>query len=230
MYASLNTIDVQLGPQDGRVRVIQADHRELSAIVAEPNLSTLFALIRCVNPLRSSEPLSVIYNYLVEPPGFLRDAVVAAGADLWVGDDPSFLMHPRTPPTLNVAIVNALFAKAMRELALAAGSHPAAPLEAVIQAERAFKTSGVPGPDDESAFWSAVVKLAAVTGEVLRISADGAWLYKPEVLGTLPFACDCRFKGARATVNPLGKALKFIRNPFDGEEPSAMIKSVLASP
>jgi hypothetical protein len=230
MYASLDTIDVQLAAQHGRARVIQTDFRDQSDMLTDRHLSVVFALIRCVNPLRSREPFSVIYNCRTEPPGFLRDAVGAAGAELWVGDDPSFLAHPRTPSAVNIPAVDKLFGDGMRELALAASARLADPLEALIQAEGVIKTSGAPTPSDEAAFWSAVVGLAAMAGEALRISADAVWRYNPKALATLPFTCDCLFEGDRATVNPLGKALKFIRAPSDGEEPSALVKAVLASP
>lgn len=230
MHASLDTIDVQLDAQHGRKRAIQTDSRDHSRILADRHLSVIFALIRCVNPLRSRDSFSVIYNCRTNPPGFLRDAVAAAGAELWVGDDPSFLARPRTPSSVNVGTVNELFCDGMWELALAAGARLAEPLEALVRAEGVAGTSGAPDASDEAAFWSAVVRLAALAGEALRISADGVWRYAPEALATLPFICDCRFRGDRATVNPLGKALKFIRDPSDGEEPSALVRAVLASP
>lgn len=230
MYASLDVMDVRLEPRDGIERVIQTDHRARSAIAAERHLSVVFAVVRCVTPLRSPEPVAVIYNCRADPPKFLRAAVKAAGAELWVGDDVSFLANPTRPPEVDVAAVDALMNGAMHELAVAAAAHASDFLDGLRVAEREFAVSGYPEPADEPAFWRAVVTLAALTGEALRASAAGAWTYNPDALGTLPFTYGARFQGDRAAVNPLGKAIKFIRGRGDGEEPSFLVQAILESP
>ncbi len=231
MYTSLNRIDVELEPRDGRVRVVQTDHRDPEEITASRYLSVVFALSRCLIPLRTSEHLSVVYQCIAEPPDFLREAVKAAGAELWVGDDMSFFGQTTPVPRVDVATVGTLLNAAMHELAIAGGFSGSKPLDALLAAEHNFQVFGFPDPADEEGYWRAVVLLSAFVGEALRAPAGGAWEYNPKNPGTFPFTYRARFQGDRATINPLGKALKFIRrSDGDEQEPSILVKCILASP
>ncbi|WP_437933811.1 hypothetical protein [Sorangium sp. So ce341] len=117
MYISLDRIDVELEPEDGRARVIQTDHRTAAQSSARPALSTIIALIRCLNPRRAHGELELFYNCQHEPPPFLRDAVAACGARLWVGDDPAILAQDLPQAAIDEGAVDRLVNGAMQELA-----------------------------------------------------------------------------------------------------------------
>jgi len=232
MYISLDRIDVQLESQNGRERMIQTDHRSADEIAARPALSTIIALIRCLNPRRAFSELDLVYKCQHEPPVFLRDAIEACGARLWVGDDPAFLVQAAPPATIDESAVDRLANDAMHDLALEvmAGSGVSAPLEALELVESKMIDSGFPDEDDDVAFWTAILELGALAGVALGASNKGAWFHDITGPGTLPLKYSCSFQGETATVNPLGKALKFVREQGDGEEPSGLVRMLGSNP
>lgn len=48
--------------------------------------------------------------------------------------------------------------------------------------------------------------------------------------GTLPLKYRCSFEGDTATANPLGKALKFLREKGGGDEPSSLVRMLRSRP
>ncbi|WP_437812860.1 hypothetical protein [Sorangium sp. So ce1078] len=232
MYISLDRIDVQLESKDGRERAIQTDRRSAAEMAARPAISTIIALIRCLNPRRVYRDLELFYNCQCEPPAFLRDAVAACGARLWVGDAPAILDQSVPQVAIDDSAVERLANGAMQELAreLVAESVATEPLGALELLELKMTKSGFPEETDVAAFWTAILELGALAGAAIGASNRGAWFYDLAGQGTLPLKCRCFFRGEMATANPLGKAFKFIREKGDGEEPSLLVRTLGSNP
>ncbi|WP_437720550.1 Fic family protein [Sorangium sp. So ce861] len=232
MYISLDRIDVELESKDGRARVIQTDHRTAAEISARPALSTIVALIRCLNPRRAYGELELFYNCQHGPPAFLRDAVAACGARLWVGDDPAVLDQDLPQAAIDEGAVDRLVNGAMQELAreLVEGSDANEPLGALELLEQGMARSGFPDEEEDvTAFWTSVLELGALAGAAVGASNSGAWFHDVAGQGTLPLKYRCAFRGEMAAANPLGKALKFIREQGGGEEPSFLVRTLRSS-
>jgi hypothetical protein len=229
VFSSLDRADIVLKPgPDGRQQYVQTDHRTAEEIEQEPDLSTLFAIIRILNPKRmaedgSPEPL-VIYSAQEPPPDFLRRAIRAAGGQLVVGDAQQPVSDQGEPPALGEVIESA-FANLARAVATEYGTSQSPEGLAVV--ERALAELAGHPEEDEVVYWSAVVKLGSFGGEVVRASNGGRWVVVDS--GTLPFALTTRFRGGEATVNPLGKAVKRFEN---GEEDSlvALVSLIRSQP
>ncbi len=232
MYISLDSIDLQLESKDGRERLIQTDHRAAREIAARPALSTIIALVRCLNPRRAYSEAELFYNCQHEPPAFLRDAVAACGARLWIGDEPAFLAQAFPTAVIDESAVDRLANGAMHKLAheLVAESAATEPLGALEVLELKMAQLGFPEEEDAAAFWTAVLELGALAGAAIGGSNGGAWFHDVAMQGALPLKYTCSFRGETATVNPLGKALKFLRGKGDGEEPSFLARMLGSSP
>jgi hypothetical protein len=219
VFSSLDRVDIVLEPEaDGRQRFVQTDHRAAGEIEREPALSTLFALVRILNPKRMAEEGSpepaVLYIAQDRPPGFLGRAVRAAGGQLIIDAGPEPEPDEGETPPLDQVIESA-FADLARAVAAEHGVEPT--VDGLREVERALAEKA-PDPDgDEIAYWSAVVKLGGFGGELIRASNGGRWLVAES--GTLPFALSTSFRGEQATVNPLGKAIRRFAN---GEEDSVV--------
>jgi hypothetical protein len=112
VFSSLDRIDIVLtrGP-DGRRRYVQTDHRTADEIEQEPALSTLFALVRVLNPKRTIEAGSpepdVAYSVRDPPPVFLRRAIRAAGGRVVVGLDEVPVADAEDLPRLGEVVASA---------------------------------------------------------------------------------------------------------------------------
>jgi hypothetical protein len=217
VFSSLDRVDIVLGPgPDGRPQYVQTDHRTAEEIEREPELSALFALVRVLNPKRMAEAGSpepvVIYAAQERLPAFLRRAIHAAGGRLVIGD----ILQPEADedePAALEKVVESVFTNLAR--AVAAEHETSLTLDGLQEVERALAEVAGDPEEDEVAYWSAVVKLGCFGGEVIRSSNGGRW--KVTDSGSLPFALSTRFRGAEATVNPFGKAIKRFAS---GEEDS----------
>lgn len=212
MFSSLDRVDIVLKPgQDGRQQCVQTDHRTAAEIEREPELATLFALVRVLNPKRLAEAGSpapqVIYSAQEPPPAFLKRAIHAAGGLLVIGDFPGQEMTQELPPPLD-ELINTAFADLARAVAAECDAHLSPTgLESV---ESVLAEVAGDREKDEAAYWSAVLKLGSFGGEVIRASNGGQWQVSDS--GSLPFSLTTRFRGEEATVNPLGKAMKRFMN------------------
>jgi hypothetical protein len=214
MFCSLNQIDLVTKGKGGRKLCIQTDHRTPAEIEEEPELSILFAVVRVLAPSRiltkgSAEPI-VIYDAQHQPPEFLCQAIRAAGARLQVGG--AAADEEGAAPSLE-EILASTFASLARRVAVkydvALTTDGLDALEPVLVEEAGSVK------EDEIVYWSAVMRLGAFGGEVIRASNGGHWQVIER--GTIPLALSTTFQGSPATVNPLGKAMK----RFDiGEEDS----------
>ena len=90
MYVTLDRADLILQMKDGSKAILQTDHREIAEIERQPELSTLFALIRVLNGKRMAEPGEpeppVLYQGEQGLPEFVRQAVRAAGGVILADD------------------------------------------------------------------------------------------------------------------------------------------------
>ena len=236
MYSSLDRVDIVATGEGGTKRYIQIDHREAAEVDLEPELSTLMAIVRVLNPLRFTEGEGqvpeVVYHSLHEPPPFLRRALASAGASLVVGPD---VAGAPLAPDASVGAIAALdvlidetFGALARRTAESAGlSLTVTGLEAY---ERALVADERPSAEgDEVRYWASVLKLGAFTGELLRGPNGGRWARSSSTVGSLPFVMVASFRGETATVNPLGKAIKYF-GQGEQDAPSSLARALRAEP
>jgi hypothetical protein len=81
--------------------------------------------------------------------------------------------------------------------------------------------------EDETAYWTAVLELGALGGELIRATNGGRWVQVDK--GSLPFALSTRFRGGPATVNPLGKAIKLFADGA-GESVAGLVRVTRDNP
>jgi hypothetical protein len=259
MYASLDRVDIVAQRDDGRKEYWQTDHRTAEEIERQRALSVLFALVRILNPGRGDEAEPVmVYSAAHPPPEFLLQALRAAGALLTVGDalEPKPVQGSAAAAEARGAFLGRAIGAARgllggRGAAERKEGGPAS-LDEIIQ--EAFSTlahevaaeHGVPltfnglqavetalaeAPtdyeEDETAYWTAVFKLGALGGELIRATNGGRWVQVDN--GSLPFALSTRFRGGPATVNPLGKAIKFFADGA-GESVAALVRVTRDNP
>ena len=172
VFASLTKIDVvATGPI-----YYQTDHRSRAEIEATPELSVLFALVRMCNARRykPEERPVVIYSYAGEGvPAFIEEVVAAAGGLLASKGD----LTGRSPAPTSAAVgepadraFRGLADRVQRRLGAVDATTALRSLEAEILA-------ALPTQDaDETRYWTCVLELSALTGEVLRAAHPGTWI------------------------------------------------------
>ena len=232
MYMSLDRIDIELAPRDGRARLVQTDHRTPDEMAERPAMSTIIVLIRSLNPRRMYHDLDLFYNFVADPPTYICDALAAAGAHLWVGTEPSFI--DRTFPAAQPAhcLVDELANASIAQLAgeLTSRRFNAEPLPSLERLEHQTARRGFPDEKDTVAFWTTILELGALAAQAIHSTNGGSWSYNEKAPGSFPLSYRCSFRGEQATVNPLGKALKFVRNRGGGDEPSLLVKMLASAP
>jgi hypothetical protein len=191
MYSSIQKVDVMSETAEG-VLLVQTDHRRNDEIEKEPELSVLFAIARIVNArhIAATKKLtvaSVVYAPIMErPPQFLLEAIGAAGAlleQIPIGDRMK-VPSDRDPAELVDHSFRALSAVVCDRLEVEE------PLEAIdaLEAEVSGAFGHAPDEENEIEYWTAVLELMAVTGEVIRARAGGSWvLTKDSGHGIVPF-------------------------------------------
>jgi hypothetical protein len=231
VYCSLDRSDIELEPRNGRSRVVQTDHRTVTEMMVRPTLSQIIVLIRCLNPRRVHRELDLFYNFAHEPPPSIRRALDAGAGHLWVGDDASFLDADIARRDPDPASIDAFANAAFDELADGLISEPTNcdPFRCLTSMEGRLVGAGFPEQSDEESLWPTVLELGALSARAIRLTNGGSWTFDPGAKGTLPLSYICTFNGEPATVNPLGKALKFICAKGGGEEPSALVRMLAAS-
>src|SRR5207248_1147414 len=144
------------------------------------------ALVRVLNPKRmvkAGEPEpAVIYAAMEEPPEFLRRAIRAAGGLVAVGLGATPAADTGERPPL-AAVVASAFADLAR--AVATEYRVALTADGVEAVEQALAAEVGDPEEDEIGYWSAVVKLGAFAGEVMRTANGGRWQVTDT--GSLPF-------------------------------------------
>lgn len=207
--------------------------------------------------LEPGEPEPVmIYSAISPPREFLLRALRAAGALLTVGNDltPRPIPAPASESRARGSFLGRAIGAARGILGGAADrkDHGRPSLDDIIQdafsslarevaaehgvpmtlaglqtVEDALAATAVSADEDEAAYWSAVFKLGGLAGELIRASNGGRWVQVET--GSLPFAVSTRYRGAEATMNPLGKTIKFFADG-EGESVAALVRVAQASP
>jgi hypothetical protein len=211
MFASLESVDtVVLDQATGRRCCVQTDHRTAEEIRQQEEISILFALTRVLGARvpADSQDVEVLYVCAEPPPDFLRHAVASAGGRMAVHEGPSL---PYDGPLSAPAD---LADRAFRHLAQRVLRERRLPLdESTLETlERAYAQA----PDreeDEQEYWTHVVTLAAVAGELLRARWGGRWIHMPG-LAALPFAFSHSIRGSSRSLvsNAVGKAQRFLNH------------------
>jgi hypothetical protein len=170
VFASLTRIDiVAQGPI-----YYQTDHRPRAEIEAAPELSVLFALVRVCNAKRYKPAERPVVIYAADDvPAFLEEAVAAAGGLLASTGD----LTGRAPAPTS-ATVGELADRAFRGLAERVQRRLGADdATAALRALEAEILASTPTQDaDETRYWTCVLELSALTGELLRAAYPGTWV------------------------------------------------------
>jgi hypothetical protein len=212
MYSSLLKIDIVAKAPEGPLYV-QTDHRRRDEIEAEPEISVLFALVRVLNARAHAkaegEPATVVYACMDDAPPFLVDALAAAGAELETqgGTTPRRKLSPTgvTPGEIADRAFADLVKRVQARIGLTDLAGTLRALEAEILVDPPVEDDA---EDGGITYWTRVLELAAVTGELLRARGGGRWIEAERA--DIPFGFET---GGRITL-ATNRASRFIA---DGE-------------
>ncbi|MBZ5713809.1 hypothetical protein [Nannocystis pusilla] len=202
----MKSADGSFRANDGGTWFVQKDERPASEIEEDVAYSTLFALVRVLNPLRMARPESrprVQYVFAEMPPDPVREAIASGGGHLIHASRVVSYDEPwRAPEDLADEFLSRLARTVAAERALEFSRDGLAQLER----ELAHARGG-----DEATYWRAVFGLGAFAGETLREAGGGRWRRQDQA-GVVPFAFACTILSEPAELYLLAKAMKFIAN------------------
>lgn len=208
MFSSLHKIDfVASSPEGGAATLlVQTDHRTPAEVGADQGLSMIFALTRMLAP-RSGEyaQATVRYTCLEAVHPLLETAAAACGAEL-EGDRVRrdlTAAAKQAPEDLADAAFATVGRRVLAERGLAVDE---AGLTALVDA----LASPPAVDDDELGHYTALVELAAATGEVLRARFGGRWVHDAARLSLVPFVFQLAV-GDDMRANVVGKVEKYFR-------------------
>ncbi|MGN6110735.1 MAG: hypothetical protein ACTHU0_36870 [Kofleriaceae bacterium] len=215
MYSSLTKIDAVSSDPD---RFVQTDHRERAEIEADPEISVLFALTRVLNARKYAETKSsdgrVVYvSAAASLPPFLLEVLAACGAMLERMEDRLAIEPPATAATPGELADQAFRALAQRVSRRCGLTDFAAVLRAV-EAETLADPPVL--EEDEPAYWTRVLELAAVVCEVVRARHGGRWQEHDRAVVPFGFSIG----DGNQVVLPTNRAQRFIS---DGEPESMFL-------
>ncbi len=223
MYCSLDKIDLATRIE-GRHVAVQTDERRRDEIEAELELSVLYAMARVLNArlhLVEGGHAAGTVHYVVsdEPPELMVDGLRAAGATLERRN-----AAPRPLGRGSAAAVGRLadkcFGAIARQAARRVGTRDLAIALRMLE-DQTF--ANPPTRDDEVGYWSRVLELAALAGELLRAKypAAGCWVQSDRSLVPFGFQLDA----GQTVVFPTNRAQRVIE---DGPDES-LFKLLLAA-
>jgi hypothetical protein len=186
MWARVHKID-RIRPQvGGSAIVLVEDERTAANMARVPSLSTIIAIARVLNARRVLATKfggkgEVRYATSANPPQFLFDAIVRAGAHL-ADRDGNEIRMPAQP-----AAIAADVDRAFSELAYnVRSSNTALDIAAALKlAEAQRRKSPLDKEANPASYWSAVFELAALAGELAR-PRGGRWIDTTDM--PVPFA------------------------------------------
>jgi hypothetical protein len=215
VYCSIDKIDLE-ARVNGRTIAVQTDHRTRREMEAEPELSVLFAMARVVNARGHLEEdghagAAVHYAVAEEPPSELREALGAAGGTLERagGED----LEPLGPGSevLVGELADRSFAQLARRAAARVGSRDLAIALRMLEDQT---HAAPPDRTDEPAYWSRVLELAALAGELVRAKYAGHWIQTDRAL--VPFGFELsRPQDGGLVVFPTNRAQRVIEDGPD---------------
>ena len=193
MYCSIDKIDLA-AKVDGKPIAVQTDLRSREEILDAPELSILFAMARIVNARAQladdgHRDAAVHYVVAAEPPAMLREALAAAGGTLSIGDTP---YETRADSRLEVLeggsahAVGVLADRTFKDLAKRAAARVGVrDLAMALRMLEDQTYANPPDRDDEILYWTRVLELSALAGELLRTKYAGRWVQSDRAL--VPF-------------------------------------------
>jgi len=191
VYCSIDKIDLVAAGV-----AVQTDPRTLEEIEREPELSVLFAMARVLNArqqLAEDGHASGAVHYKVEnAPSFLRDAIAAT---------------ERSEQAVG-AIADRAFAALARRAAARVGTRDLAIALRMLEDQT---TAAPPERGDELAYWTRVLELAALAGELLRAKYPGQWVQTDRAL--VPFGF--QLGSGHAVTFPTNRAQRVIEDGRD---------------
>jgi hypothetical protein len=218
VWARVHKID-RIRPQPGGGAIVLVeDERNVATMSRLPSLSTLIATARILNARRLLEARyagigEIRYAAGVQPPSFLVDAIIRAGASLCDGRGERVIM-PASPGSVS-AVVDLAFSELAHHVRWTIGAPN------VIAALRTSETQRRKKPLDRdaqpAAYWTAVFELTALAGELSR-SRGGRWIDTKDM--PVPFAV--RFpKGELAHPANLAQQIALGSEPTESLEDNA---------
>lgn len=186
MWARLHKVDRVKPQQNGSAIILVEDERNLGAMSVVPSISVLMAVAKILNAKRALELKfdgkgEVRYCAGPSLPDFLLDAVTRAGAASCDRNGETIKV-PAQPASVSASIDQA-FAGLAYHLRASVG---AADLPGAL---RTLETRRSKAPlereDNPAGYWTAVLELAALAGEVSR-ARNGRWIDTKDM--PLPFA------------------------------------------
>ena len=218
MYSSLDKIDFTTKDADGRVSAVQTDHRSAEDIEAEPALSALFAMTRVINARAhfAEEGIAnaeVHYALFGEAPECLRTALAAVGAVLDRGKGVEQRLLGPPSEAVAGALADRCFAELARDAAARVGVRDLA--MALRMLEDQTLTAPPEREDDELGYWTRVLELAALAGELLRAKRPGAarWVQSDRAL--VPFGFQFAEGDGATTMFPTNRAQRLVEDGRD---------------
>lgn len=208
MFSSLHKIDiVATSPAGGDATLlVQTDHRSPAEVGADQGLSMIFALTRMLVP-RSGEyaTATVRYTCVAAVHPLLETAAAACGAELEGERQARDLagVARQDPADLADAAFATVGRRVMAERGLAMDEPGLATLVEAMATPPALD-------DDELGHYTAMVELAAATGEVLRARFGGRWVRDEAQHSAIPFVFELGV-GDDMRANVVGKVEKYFR-------------------
>lgn len=219
MYSSLHRVDIVVKREGGGELFVQTDHRTPSEVEEDLDVSVLFALTRSLVPKRNAKSeASVRYVCLETMHPSLVEVVASCGAEAEsAGKALDLSAVARKAPA---DLADAAFASLGKRV-LARENLPTSE-----QGLRALVESMAKPPtmdEDEIGYYTAVVELAAATGEVLRETFGGRWVDDPSGFADVPFMFGlASHDGSR--LNAVGKSIKYFLHG-EAESPVYLLRA-----
>jgi hypothetical protein len=214
VYCSLDKIDLAV-EIDGRPVAMQTDDRDAGAMVAEPELTALYAMTRVLNArsqlARDGFPDAPVHYIVTQAltggvPESLRDALTAVGCTLERSGIGEELLGPTSDDSI-AQVIDRSFAALARRTAARIGTHDLAMALRMLEDQT---LADPPARDDEAAYWSRVLDLAALAGELLRAKYGGRWTRSEHAL--VPFGFQLETTSADTVVFPTNRAQRVVED------------------
>jgi hypothetical protein len=217
VFCSIDKIDLA-AKVDGKPIAVQTDHRSREEILDASELSILFAMARIVNAraqLADDGHPDAAVHYVVagEPPSALREALAAVGATLSFGLTPyekrgeDARLEPLEGGSAHAVglIADRTFKELARRAAAKVGVRDLAMALRMLEDQT---YADPPSRDDELGYWTRVLELSALAGELLRAKYSGRWVQSDRAL--VPFGF--QLTGSDTVMFPTNRAQRVVED------------------
>jgi len=205
MFAALDKIDLA-ATVEGRSVAVQTDHRTAEEIERDLERSVVFALTRVIN---AQQTYAQVHYLVAEAPALLVEALEAAGAIV------SPTLVTREPPDPALDRLHELADHCFRAIALRTAAQVGTrDLAMALRMLEDQTLAAPPSRDEPEAYWTRVIELAALTGELLRVKFTGAhWVHSNRAL--VPFGVSLPAGADSTIVFPTNRAQRVIDDGRD---------------